>query len=387
MPTYTRANLKGRINAGIKGKLGILVSQDDLVNDVVREVVSEIDLRSTRRKANLSPNLFTEVFEYAAPTDLKGYGVISLDPQAQQIGDRYYLVPNVEFKVNREVPTMAIRDNDFVRKILISAHIDDRTLVISPLSGTTSGGGIWTGFGDGSNLRADTDNYIKSGSSLRWDIDDGATTAAGIQNSDLNVFDGSNYFQGNGALFVWTDIADVTDVTNFVMRLGNDLTANYHSKTVTTDNSGVAFINGWNLLRFPLTSLTTTGTVTNTSLDSVALYMTKTSGKISETDYRFDHIMLKIGEIHELFYYSKYGWQNTSGTYIENSTSDSDLLNVDTDEFNLMIAKGIELAGPEVGEDAAATKAEGRYEKLKNKYEKENPSEAKLMNSTVMDFI
>jgi len=42
-PIYTYANFKTRVNAGIKNKIGILVSDRDTLNQAARTVISDID--------------------------------------------------------------------------------------------------------------------------------------------------------------------------------------------------------------------------------------------------------------------------------------------------------------------------------------------------------
>ena len=78
MPTYTRGELKERINAGIKGKRGMLPDFDGTVNDAVRSVaIDGVDLRSLRRQAIIAPGLFTDVYSYPLPVDLKGNRIVS----------------------------------------------------------------------------------------------------------------------------------------------------------------------------------------------------------------------------------------------------------------------------------------------------------------------
>ena len=43
---YTRAQYKSRINAGIHGKIGMLVSDEDTMNEAARQVVADAHLRS-----------------------------------------------------------------------------------------------------------------------------------------------------------------------------------------------------------------------------------------------------------------------------------------------------------------------------------------------------
>jgi hypothetical protein len=50
----------------------------------------------------------------------------------------------------------------------------------------------------------------------------------------------------------------------------------------------------------------TTGTPVPTAIDYCALYMTKDSGKISETDYRFNNLIIGNGTSYNVVYYSKY---------------------------------------------------------------------------------
>lgn len=386
MPIYTYSNFKSRVNAGIKGKIGMLVDDRETLNEAARSVVSDIDLRSTRRKTSLSPNLFSDVFQYACPTDLKGMSIIDIDPQTDRRQVNYDLVPFEQFMRRQDQYTVAFQDNDLIRKILVNAVISDKKIIISTMDSLTAGGGTWALFGDGTNLSADTDNFVRENGSISWDISAAGGTTAGIQNSSLDSFDLTDYLGGNGAVFVWVYINSTTNLTNFILRIGSS-TSDYYSKTITTASDGTVFRAGWNLLRFDLTSLTTTGSPDYDECDFVAIYMTKDSSKISETDYRFDGLVIRKGENHDIVYYSKYAWQNSSGTYLENSTADSDFLNVDTDEYELMIAKGIELAGQEVDEFDASTRAGERYLKRKADYLLRNPSDSKSIIQTYADFI
>jgi len=384
--TYTRASLIARINAGIKNKQGMIVDMDAIANDAVRFVVADIDLNSCKRKANLSPNLFTDVFEYACPTDLNNYKIIALNPQTDRLASQYSLVPFVEFSVKREIRTIAVSDNDNFRKVLINAQISDKTMVISTLDALTSGGGTWTAVGDATNLTADSDNYVENSASIKFDIGSGGLTTAGIQNTGLNSFDiSTTYLGGNSAVFCWVYITSTTGLTNYILGIGND-SSNCITKTVTAQSDGTAFRTGWNLLRFDLSSYTTVGTPTLTACTYASIYMTKAITKISETGYRFDHIMAKKGEIHELYYYSQFGWQSSVGVYKENSTDDSDYVNAGPEEYNLMIKKGVELAADECDEDSTSTKAERKYKEMKKAYEDNNPSEAMIMTTTYKTF-
>lgn len=383
---YTRADLKSRINAGIKGKSGMLVDFDEVVNMAVRFVTSNIDLTSNRRMTSLSPSLFSDIYEYACPSDLNDYKIISINPQTDELSSEYNLVPFTEFSRTREARTIAVKDNDGLKKLLISSQIDDNTLTISTLDSITSGGGTWTAIGDAINLENDTDDYIKGSASLKFDIGNSGLTTAGIENSSLESFDlDTLYLNGNCSIFHWVKIIDTTNITNYVLKIGSSST-DYISKTVTAQSDGTAFKNGWNLLRFPLTGYTTVGSPVLTACTYASVYMTKDVLKINEVGYRADHLMAKRGKIHELYYYSQYGWQSSAGVWKENSTDDTDYVNAGPSEYNLIIQKGIEFAADEVDEEAASSKAERKYKEQKEDYRNENPSEAMYMTTKYKTF-
>lgn len=385
--SYTYAQLKTRVNAKIKGKIGILVNSRDTLNEGARQVMTDIDLRSARRKTQLTPNLSSGRNRYTCPSDLKGYGIIDIKPQVSaQKKAEYDLIPVEEFGRTSDNNVIAIEDADNQRNILVKTETTDKKVTISTFDDTTAGGGTWSGFGDGTNVSADSDNYVSESGSLKWDISAAAGTTAGVVNSTLNQIDFTDYLNGNGFIRVYVYIVSTTNITNFIIRVGND-SSNYYSKTVTAQADGTAFQTGWNELRFDLTSLTETGSVTDTTIDYIAIYMTKSTAKVSETGYRFDSMILARGEIHYVHYYSKYPWRNSSGTYLANSTADSDILNADEDEFNLIVKKCSELAADEVDEDTSSTKNERKYTEEVKAYKMNNPSEAKTMTSRVANFI
>lgn len=388
MPTYTRTQLKTAINNRIHGKIAMVVDQNAAINDVVRQVLGDIDMRSAKRRSSVISNLFTEIYDYNCPSDLKDDKVIDLAPQTPDRSRNFELELTTEEEFDRRKSLqgnlICVSDRDFVRKIRFSGDISDQTTTISTLDSLTSGGGTWAGFGDGTNVAVDSYNYIKGPASLKWDINASGGTTAGIVNSTLDEIDITNYYM-NGSVFVWVYLSSASLITNFVLRLGTTASA-YYSMTVTTTNESAAFAVGWNLLRFDFNSKSTTGSPDVTAIDYCAIYMTKTTGKVSELDYRFDSIQLKLGKIHYLLYYSKYPWQNTSGTYLENSTDDLDYINCDTEEYNLFIEKGTELMGAMVREKYDSEMAAVTYARNAQRYQVNNPSEAKLSTQTLHDF-
>ena len=118
---YTRSELLSDINGGIRAKIGMISSQQDFINRVVREVHNDIAIRSTRRKADLSPDLFPEIYQYACPTDLRDFRIIDIPAQAKRHDGSFGLVPSEQFAVSPQKGDIAIDDYNGVRTLLINS--------------------------------------------------------------------------------------------------------------------------------------------------------------------------------------------------------------------------------------------------------------------------
>jgi len=391
-PSYTFSEFQSAVEAKVRNTASFTDANFlTLANEAIRQVLADADIRSTIRKASLSPNLFDEIYRYSCPSDLKGDKIIDIQPQIKRSQYlRWTLVTQEEFDRKKQdlkldrygdpielrgtewlgENLVAIERDDLANTLLLSMPIDDDEIVIDSMDAV----GNWAAYGDGTNVTKDADNYVKGSASLNWDINADGGTTAGIYNASLDTFDISDY-KSTGSAFVWAYLSDADDVTNFIVRIGSSASA-YYSVTVTTNNEGNSFEDGWNLLRFDLSGKSTTGSPDDDGCDYVALYMTKDAGKTSETDYRFDNLVLKRGDHYYVKYYSKYGWQNSSGTYLEDSTDSTDLLNADTDEVNLYVLKACQLIEEHLDNDKKADRWEQKYGMALARYIQNNGSEA-----------
>lgn len=390
--------LKARMNAGIHGKIGMLIDSSETVNEAVRECFANgfidernvpwpLDFRSARRRATLAPNLFAGHYEYAAPTDLATNKIIDIPAQAKNYEGDFFLVPTTEFGQRPQKGMVSVKDYNGVRILQICSDVNSKEILVSSLDSLSAGlaSGSWTAFGDAESLTADQDDYIDQNGSILFDLSGAGGTTAGIVATDVNGVDMTDYMGGTSAFFVWARINSATNLTNYILRFGNDA-SNYYYKTVTAQADGTAFVSGWNALKFDVTSLSSVGSPSVDDIRYIALYMTKTAGKINETDYKFDSLKLKRGVVHNVEYYTKYGWQTSAGAYQENSTDDEDVVVADADEYQIVVQKSIEKAAREVREYEIADDAAKNFRNQAKAYMLRNPSEAKIMTSSYHSY-
>lgn len=376
-PQYTQAELQAIVNGMVHSKFAECESPQVVMNRAVRFVMGDQDIRSTKRSATLSPFLSAFQYDYTAPADLKGEKIIDIRKQVNRSPfERFSLVDTEEFDRKKAITRyrVAVRDENFSKILRIDGVEGNVQIMLNSLD-SLIGNGTWALSGDATNLTLDTTEFVEN-AAFNFDTNSGGTTAI-LSTSNMTQVDLSTYDQ-QGAIFMWAyvpDSVDLTKLTNFILRWGND-SSNYWSKTITTNNEGQSFHLGWNLLRFDWSTATQTGTVASATIDYLHFTVTKSGTLAADTDWRIDQILFRVGKNYDTVYYSKYGWQTAAGVYAEESTGATDLLVADTDEIEMIAFKCAEFASQELKELDEVGYFQGQYENAKNKYQKRNPSEA-----------
>lgn len=386
MPVYTYTQLKKDIQDLAHGNIQNLKQERSLINRSVREVVREVDLRSMKRKSQLSPAISRNVNQYAKPTDLKGLCLIDVKPRYNRqegwLGEAILTTPEEFDRMKRSYRNvMAIQDHDFVGKLLISKIVDDAKTTLHELD-TISGNGTVAAVATSAstNVTADSNDYINGSGSINFDSDTSATDIS-VDISDPTTVDLTNY--ESEQIFSWfrVPLTDPSLISNIQLRWGSSDT-DYYQRQITTNNEGGAFEKGWNLLRFDWDeNVTEAGSPDITDIKYYRIII-NLSTATTATDWNWDFLVARRGKIHDVIYYSKYGWQNSSGTWIENSTADTDLLNADTDEIDL-IAHRLDYNIAKSTRDMKLIKMYLEdYERAKENYQLKYPSEAKPLTTS-----
>lgn len=338
----------------------------ELIYRAGRKVLLYCDPPDTKRVSSLI-NLYDNITLYSAPSDLKGNKVIDVRPQADEVrvaGDNLSQTYTKPFETWADDNRIAIEMKSATKFLRLRKALTGR-IVLNDFQSATANG-TWTVGGTGSNLQTDSTVFITGSASLSFDVTGaGTATLANLTMTQQDLTDHLN----KASLFLWIYMPTASNVTSVALRWGSDA-SNYYEKTgVTTTHSGTAFQNGWNLIRFDWPT-SDTGSPTITAIDYVLLSIVHTA---TDTSYRVDSLTSNLPYPWEIPYYSKFLFRDTSGTWIEKPTAETDIVNLDTDGYNLLFNVCAKFATQQVqGKDMAADN---------NFFEKEMKEDFAMYNS------
>lgn len=342
--SYSVSNAKSDLDGILHGTTSNQVTGiDNLLNRAARQLLLDCDPQETKRISQFANPIFNSVFDYAVPSDLKGNKVIDIRPQTPRYPSEVWLQGyNQAFDLSKWWTLQdgfTINFNTAVKTIRIAAPQLPAPILINGATDATSNG-TWSVGGGATSLSTDNVNFISGGGSLEFNL--AAASATGyLENSTMAQLDLSTYVN-QSSFFFYTYLPDASDVTSIQLRIGSS-SANYYSSSVTTNQQGNSFEDGWNLLQFQWSSMTETGTVDDENIDYVRV--TWSYNSTLQTAVRLNNITEILGRILEIEYYSKYMFRDvTTGAFQETVTDDSNLINLDTESYNLFLYQAAYLA-------------------------------------------
>lgn len=370
--SYTIANLKDDVTPILHGtSLSKLQSPIGTINRAARDFLQDIDAAETKREQIITNAVYSDVYDYQIPNDVKSNKIIDIFPQVNRSGaDSSSQSLSQYFEKNKENDTFYIKHNSGVKSLRYTKEVKSG-ITLSDMDTDDN----WTVGADAENLSEDKLQYISGSSSLKFDLS-GATTEGYLENASLSTQDLSET-ENEGAFFLWVYLPSPSLITNVILRWGESATL-FWSDTVTTQQNGSTFQTGWNLLRFDWDGASKTGLPNSANIKYTRI--TITYDGTADTNLRLDNLVYRTGEIFGILYYSKYLFSDTTGTFKENATLDTDTVNLDTDSYNLLLYKVAEIAAQELqGEDSGfdITYYRQEYELRKKQYKKTNISEAR----------
>jgi len=338
MATKTIAQLKTTIASRLHGTtLNKLSDFYTLCRDTAEQVLSRADLAETNRRTLLANAIYDKVFDYSLPADFKAPSDLKPQSANYNLYNNSSLARtfNKQFGNQKANNQFAVVWENGIQFLRFAKYINT-PLLLDPADSLTENG-VWSVGGNASNLVVDTLNKISGIGSLK------ATVSS------------------SGA------------VVNVILRIGSD-SSNYFTKTITAGHFE-AFMTGFNLCRFDLSDAIETGTVVKTSIDYIRVTVTYNTNQtafyektlsnvldmsVNSGDYfsngaiflyldfgtvlslatlRLDNITAQIGGLYDISYYSTSLFRSAAGSWINEPTIDTDLLNLSPTSFKIFEAE------------------------------------------------
>src|SRR3990167_7105748 len=283
-------------------------------HNAVRSNIKPVELM---RDNTLSQTVHDDIDVYSVPSDFGE--IIDLAPQADRGSyDQALRRLAREFAQKRNVENKRISiEGREGTKILRINYRKNGPKTFHNMNSLTANG-TWSVVVTAANLVADELVKWSGSAAIRFDV---VASGDGIQNTTATVLD----------LTEWDEVADIilpfylestTNFTGVTGLWGNDLTTAYWTGVAQTAQAdGSAWQTGWNVVRIPWSTATETGTVAPATVDSFRLTVQST-GAVS--NIRVDNILFSLGTSFMIKYYSRYGFKNTAGTYLQRPTLDTD---------------------------------------------------------------
>lgn len=336
--SYSVLDLKNDIGAILHGTTNNQISNfNGAINRAAREILLDVDPQETKRTVEFISPIFNSVYDYPIAADLKGNKIIDLLPQVQRIPqDIWTQAYNQAFDVAKQnifsmQNMFTINFNTSLKTIRINAPLLNPPVIINQIEGISLNG-TWATGGTAASLSVNNTNFAQGAGSLQFDV---TTGTAYIENSTMTAVDLSTV-ANQSSLFTWVYVPTGATLTSVDLRWGSS-SANYYHRTVTATQQGTAFVNGWNLCQFQWSGSTTVGTPNSAAINYGRVTLNVTGSMTACLVNGMDSI---LGTILSYEYYSKYLFRNAStGAYQETVLDDADLINLDTESFNLLTYK------------------------------------------------
>lgn len=334
--SYSILNLKQDLTGVVHGTtLNQIQNLNGIINRAARQLLLDVDPQETKRIMQFTTPVFEQVYTYAIAADVKGNKIFDIRPIANRLPSQVFNQDySQEFdlsKLNSFVNQFNIDFNSSVKTLNINAQLSVPPIVVNQASGYNTNG-TWTTGGGATAITTNNVNTISGAGSIQFNLSAGQTTGY-IEVSNMDAVDLTEHLN-QATEFFWTNLPTGSAITNVEYRWGSS-SSNYYSRSATVNQANTAFNNGWNQLAYQWNGATVVGTPNVASI--TYLRITYTYNSTLQTAILVNDIVSQLGQIMEYGYYSKYLFRNAStGAYQETVLDDSDLINLDTESYNIL---------------------------------------------------
>lgn len=332
---YNVTQLKTDVTGALHGTtVNQIQGLDNLIYRAARTLLLDVDPQETKRALEFTGPIFNSVYDYPIAADVKGNKIIDIYPQVQRLPwDIWLQSYNQAFDVSKQnlfnqTNMFTMNFNTGLKSIRLNAPFLNAPVIIDQIEAISTNG-TWATGGTASGLAANNTNFVQGAGSLQFNV---TTGAAYIENTTLTAVDLSNV-EDQSYLFVWVYVPTGATLTSVNLRWGSSST-NYWSSTATLNQTGTAFVNGWNQCQFIWSTASQTGTPDASAIDYARVTLNVTGSMSACLVNGLDSI---LGTILSYEYYSKYLFRDAiTGAFQETVTDDSNLINLDTESYNLL---------------------------------------------------
>ncbi len=332
--SYSVSNAKQDLESILHGTTTNQITNiDGLFNRAARTLLLDLDPQETKRIVQFVSPIFNSVFDYPLAADVKGISVIDIRPQVNRTSlDIYNQLYSQAFDVQKQnfnslKSDFNINFNTALKSIRINAPFLLPPIILNQAD-TVAGNGTWATGGTASNINVNSQNYVAGIASLQFNV---ATGAGYVENSTMTPINLTNNLN-QASQFLYVYMPTASQFTDVKLRWGSSA-SDYYEVTATQTQQGTVFQNGWNLLQFPWLGATVVGTPDVTSISYIRVTYDVTA---LQTNAGLNNITSVLGNILEYEYYSKYMFRDAiTGAFQETVTDDSNLINLDTESYNL----------------------------------------------------
>lgn len=335
---YNIQKLKADLTGVIHGTtLNKVVNLNGIIDRSARQLLQDIDPQETKRILQFATPIFETVYTYFLSPDVKGNAIIDIRPQVNRLPSEVF---NQDYnqQFSRGIAAslanqFTIQWNQGIRTILVNAPLLNTGVIVNYASSIDQNG-TWTVGGNASNLVVNPVNFLAGGGALMFDLSAGAPGSTGfLENSTMqpvNLEDFVNF----ATWFLYTFLPTASVFSSVKLRFGSSA-ADYYEVDATQTQANTAFENGWNLLSYLWAGAPQTGTVDASAITYLRVEWTYDG--TAQFGVMLNDIASRLGQIMEYEYYSKYMFRNNvTNAFQETVTDDSNLINLDTDSYNLL---------------------------------------------------
>lgn len=337
---YSISDAGNEIEAQMHGNtLNSIVDIFGVYNRAARRIAGDVDLQETRIVTSFGA-VYQGVWDYPLFTDLKGNSVADFFPQANRTSlDDFGQQYNKDFDLQKNYsikPDFTPRYNNALRTIRINAPELPAGLQINAAD-LINDNGTWISGGGASTPINNSILYTDGVTgSVQTNLAAGQSTGF-LQNSTMTAVDLTDEYNNNATQFFQVYLPNAAAVTSLEFQLGSSSSNYYHLASIATTWQGTAFQNGWNLIAVPFPSMTVgAGSPVITKINFIKLVFTYNSTQ--QNQVLINQFYSRIGIQFMMEYYSKYLFRDvTTGVFQEKVTDNSNIVNLDTDAYDLFL--------------------------------------------------